>query len=205
MRLLRLAGKGPEYVKYARHFRCDVCERRAPPGSVRPASAWQRPRSFGEVVAVDTKEFVDSDGGRFYGLNIVDVATRYVCLIPLEDEGSKAAATAFCQGWIAWAGPPRQVLADQGTEFKKHFSELLQNFGVPMRCTAAASPWQHSVAERHGKVLGEIVDALVEEMSLSGPHDMAHRLHRCSAAVSLLHHRPVGFMRRPPSVACRKP
>ena len=77
---------------------------------------------------------------------------------------------------MAWAGLPDCVLADQGPEFKKDFQKEAERFGMRLRMTATEAPWQHGITERHGKVLAEIVEATVEQLSLTRVEDMKHAL-----------------------------
>ena len=109
------------------------------------------------MIGVDKKEFTDSAGQRYFGLNVVDMATRFSLILFLANERSAETARAFREGWMSWAGAPDTVLADQGAEFRKDFLVDMERFGIKLRLTATEAPWQHGVTERHGKVSAEIV------------------------------------------------
>ena len=43
---------------------------------------------------------------------------------------------------------------DQGGEWETEFIAVLEQFGILSRVTGAYAPWQNSLAERHGAILG---------------------------------------------------
>ena len=112
-RLIRLAGLSEQHLEYAKGWRCEVCERRAAPGKTRVASSFKRPEWFGATVGIDTQEILDAHGEKFACLSVTDRATKFSQLILLEDRSSAGAARAFSQSWVAWAGIPDRLLADQ--------------------------------------------------------------------------------------------
>ena len=172
LRILRLGNATPEHLCYAKHWQCEICLRRTAPMKRRVVSSSQRPTSFGSMVGIDSKEITDIAGARFAMLNVVDYATKYSMLLPVENSSSREAARAFLEGWINWAGTPDTVQADQGSEFRKDFSQFCENAGISIRCTPTESPWQHGFVERHGAVSADILRATIEEMSVTGGAEM---------------------------------
>ena len=61
-RLARLAKLSEDHLFYARHFKCPVCDRRALPGRVQPASGFERPAEFNMVLHVDLRGIHDIKG-----------------------------------------------------------------------------------------------------------------------------------------------
>ena len=106
-------------------------------------------------------------------MNATNHATKFSLLILLKDRSSAGAATAFSEGWVGWVGIRDRLLADQGSEFRKDFSDYCTNYGLPMRVIPTEAPWQAAIVERHGAVLGEIAAALMDQFSLTGAEDMA--------------------------------
>jgi len=60
----------------------------------------------------------------------LDVATRFSAFVLLTGKSSYEVAGAFQTSWVSWAGPPVQILRDQGTEFAKDFSALARRLGA---------------------------------------------------------------------------
>ena len=170
-RLARLSKKSDDHIFYIKHFKCPLCLRRQAPGQVRQGSRFVRPFQFNMVVGVDLKEGCDIVGERFLYLNILDVATRFSVFVLLSGKSSREVAEAFQTAW-SWAGPPVQILHDQGTEFAKDFTALARRLGADTRVTPTEAPWQNSMVERHGAVLGEVLAALVQQCQLEGERDM---------------------------------
>ena len=90
----------------------------------------------------------------------------------LSGKSSQEVAEAFQTAWVSWAGPPVQILHDQGTEFAKDFTALARRLGAETRVTPTEAPWQNIMVERHGAVLGEVLAALVQQYQLEGERDM---------------------------------
>ncbi|CAE7358519.1 RE1, partial [Symbiodinium microadriaticum] len=118
---------------------------------------------FNEAVAIDViwLSTSDSETARLPALNIVDLASTYQVVVLMESTKSAAAAKAFTQGWLHWAGAPKMVLADLDSAFKDKFAELLDRHRVGMRCSAGQAHWQNGVAERHGASWKAIWDKVV--------------------------------------------
>ena len=182
LRLAKNGGRTEEHLFYIKHWQCPVCARRKPPGPVARSSARARPEQFNVLVGVDLKEVRDSEGQRHVYLNILDIATRYSCLVRLETKQSYEVSQAFIDYWISWAGCPESVLMDQGGEFEGEFQAVLTRFGIGPRVIATEAPWQNGMVERHGGVLGEILSLMVDQCQLRGPEDMAAGGHMAASS-----------------------
>ena len=152
MKHLRLGGANEAMVRAAEQLVCRTCNRSTkakPPRVAKPVVALD----FGEVVAIDViwLEAADSSGADIPALNMVDVATTYQVVYPLEGGRSEDAAKAFMAGWVHWAGPPRFLIGDLDSAFKDQFLERLDQMAVRIRCAAGQAHWQNSVAERQGE------------------------------------------------------
>ena len=187
LRIMRLGGASEQHMRYGRAWRCPTCERRQAPGKRRVASSWPRPKRFGELVGLDVKELKDIDEKSYLALNVLDMATKFSTLVLLPDGASRSVTAAFMQNWVHWAGVPGKVVVDAGTEFKKDFTEAMNNVGVSMRVVPTETPWQHGATERHGAVLGDIVGTVVQECNVSGREAMAMT---CAAASLAKNRRP---------------
>ena len=67
---------------------------------------------------------------------------------------------------MGWAGPPRASIADLGGEFEREFRSELESMGTELVATAALSPTQNSVCERHGGEWKYIARAIIDEYQL---------------------------------------
>lgn len=52
---------------------------------------------------------------------------------------------------------------DQGGEWETEFIAVLEQFGILSRVTGAYAPWQNSLAERHGAILGTAWMTLIHD------------------------------------------
>ena len=66
-------------------------------------------------------------------------------MVRLSDEASCTVAMALIRSWFSWAGSPDHVVHDLGTEFSKHFTALIQRFGMTTRVAPAEAPWQNAM------------------------------------------------------------
>ncbi|OLQ11910.1 Phthiocerol synthesis polyketide synthase type I PpsA [Symbiodinium microadriaticum] len=153
---------GADDVEGANQLHCKTCSRSTKTRSAKvahPASYLD----FNEAVAIDViwLSTSDSETARLPALNIVDLASTYQVVVLMESTKSAAAAKAFTQGWLHWAGAPKMVLADLDSAFKDKFAELLDRHRVGMRCSAGQAHWQNGVAERHGASWKAIWDKVV--------------------------------------------
>ena len=55
----------------------------------------------------------------------------------------------FFKHWIAPFGVPRRLIYDQGGEFEREFAQELEDLGCEAMPTAAITPQQNAVCERH--------------------------------------------------------
>ena len=162
IRHLRLSGASAALIQGANQLHCKTCSRSTKTRSAKvahPASYLD----FNEAVAIDViwLSTSDSETARLPALNIVDLASTYQVVVLMESTKSAAAAKAFTQGWLHWAGAPKMVLADLDSAFKDKFAELLDRHRVGMRCSAGQAHWQNGVAERHGASWKAIWDKVV--------------------------------------------
>ena len=73
VRLMKTAKCHPDMIAYARHMKCPTCSRRQPPSRIPRVSMPYRPTRFNAVVGLDLKWVKDSEGEKYYLLNILDL------------------------------------------------------------------------------------------------------------------------------------
>jgi hypothetical protein len=85
---------------------------------------------------------------------MVDLNTRWIKLIPLQDIQATTICTAFDHNWLCRYPRPDKVTTDQGTQFTgNEFQELCESYGIQVIHTSAYNPTANSICERiHGFV-----------------------------------------------------
>ena len=98
-------------------------------------------------------------------LNIFDEGTGMQMCLPLW-HGAQASEIrkTYRKNWKRWAGVPRKVLTDGGTEFDAEVQEGFDLDGSYVEKTAAYSPWQNGACERYGGVWKEAFAKAFEEV-----------------------------------------
>ena len=164
LRMLKLSGANEDALRFAKTWKCDVCAMRQPPKHPRAA----RPYGFNLHVHVDVKYLLDARGKKYPALSIVDVGTpKHDCHL-LKTRRSEYTAKKFLKRWVTVYGPPKAVTHDQGGEFELAWIQLMEDLAIPTDVTSAHAPWQLGIGERHGGILGSMVQAIVDEHGCEG-------------------------------------
>ena len=164
-RALRMARARPEIWKYAKQkLVCKTCESTPRPKSARPA---QLPKNFEacRAVGVDVV-FMPAMNVRenVPVLNMVDLATSYQMLEPLQNMHASHVWEKFMSTWCRTFGMPDVILLDQGREFSGQFAARATDAGALLRVIGARAPWQNGKTERHGGIAKEVFHKVREEM-----------------------------------------
>ena len=150
-RALRMAKAREEVVRYVKEdFRCGVCDSKQLPKAARPSTI---PRHFetGKVVGVDVVYFPGVEARQSTPvLNIIDWASCYQMLEPIDTKSSQHVWTKFWQSWARTFGVPEVIVVDQGKEFLGEFGKNANEAGAVVRTIGARAPWQQGGTERHG-------------------------------------------------------
>ena len=159
---LRIAGADKNILQAAEQLVCRTCARssKAPLHNI---SAPVAALDFNEAVTLDVIWLGTTDARNRPALNVVDLASTYQVVIPLDSTKSEAVSNAFVSGWIQWAGAPRFVLVDLDSAFKDKFLTLMDERSIIVRAAAGQAHWQNGVAERHGGAWKAIWAKLVED------------------------------------------
>ena len=165
IRHLRLAGASDAVLRAAEQMVCRTCEKSTKAKLARPAHP-AVVLDFNEVVAADIIWFDTTESTGLPALNIVDLASTYQVVVPLQGTSAEEVGSAMIRGWMNWAGAPKHLLVDLDSAFKGHFLQLMNERSVIVRCAAAQAHWQNGVAERHGGSWKEIFAKLVEDHAI---------------------------------------
>eukprot|EP00435_Cladocopium_sp_Y103_P068690 s358_g32.t1 len=149
VRHLRLGGANKQLVEAAERLQCRTCARCSRPKTHRVAKPTAL-LDFNEAVSMDILFFDTMESTGHMGLNMVDVASSYQVVVPLENRKSETVAKAFYAHWVSWAGVPGRLVLDLDTAFADSFQELTSHDSIAMRSAAGQAHWQNGVAERYG-------------------------------------------------------
>ena len=79
-------------------------------------------------------------------LKMVDIASIYQVVIPLENRRSDTVAQTFYKHSIAWAHIPGRLVIDLDTAFQDSFCrELTSDHSIAMRSAAGQAHWQNGI------------------------------------------------------------
>jgi hypothetical protein len=168
VRLMKTAKCPDDVICYARCMKCPTCLRRQAPDRIPRVAMPYRPTRFNTSVGLDIKWVKDSAGKKMMCLNILDLATCFSVFVPIIDKKPTTIASVFKWAWINWAGAPEKIVADRGSEFFGEFKEMTTLLGSRCRIVPTEAQWQNGMVERHGAVLGDIVEATCMETNGSG-------------------------------------
>ena len=62
-----------------------------------------------------------------------------------------------------WATTPEKIVADKGSEYYTDFQEMLNTLGIKYRMIPTEAPWQLGMVERHGAVITDIMNSVVND------------------------------------------
>eukprot|EP00971_Amphidinium_carterae_P133818 2650902-Amphidinium_carterae.1 len=187
IRMAKLAQKGPLYIRFLKHWQCPLCLRRAPPQKLGSVSGTAKATEFNVELCVDLKYVRDVVGRTHTLLNMIDTATRYSQLVRIKDRSATTVAKKTVTTWVRPFGAPVLVKHDLGKEFGLAFQQELNRCGTLCGTAALESPHQNSLVERHGGILGEIMEVLIDTHQISAVEDVKLA---CSMACAAKNARP---------------
>ena len=168
IRMMRISGANPEAIRYARRWTCPVCASKQKPRHPQAATATARPYGFNHHIHIDLKFVHDIREKRYAVLSMICLGTvKHHCVL-IKTRRSDYVAQKFFRHWVMLYGAPGRVTHDQGGEFEQSFVAMLEQMAIPSTVTGAHAPWQLAIGERHGEILGVMIQAVVEEHSVEG-------------------------------------
>ena len=163
LRILKYSKANAKVMEIARNLRCSVCDRFKTPKTSRAAAP---PREIGvnDVVGMDTVTVRTHQSQKTkYVMNLIDYHSHFQMMIVLPDHTAQSSRWAYRQ-WIKFFGPPRQLLVDQGKEFKKEFLDAAEADGTEVIPSALETPEQRGLAERHGQIFKQMLYKAMEQV-----------------------------------------
>lgn len=120
IRRLRLSGASAAVLQAAEQMVCKTCNKSTKAKSSRTAHP-AVVLDFNEVVAADVIWLDTLETTGLPALNVVDVASTYQVVLPLENTTAQHVGDAFVKGWVNWAGAPKHLIVDLDSAFKGDF------------------------------------------------------------------------------------
>ena len=123
----------------------------------------RKPKDFkvlhpGHTIALDTVE-KQRNGRRMYILTAIDIFTRTTCAIATKSHSSQTFAHFFFLVMQMFPYEVKNVLTDNGSEFKKHLSKLLTENKITHYHTYPKTPKMNAHCESfNGTIQEEFVD-----------------------------------------------
>ena len=94
--------------KLCGYLRCGTCAALQAPKTPRPGKVPTDGLQFNEAVQMDLFYLLDVTGDKHWFLCAVDVATDYTIARRIAGHSAPDLWSAWCDGWLGWAGPPRR-------------------------------------------------------------------------------------------------
>ena len=114
-------------------MRCSTCQHHQNPKLQRPATLKQE-LDFGDKVSVDGTTWTNKNGKTFHYYHFLDHGTNYHTAVIAPNRTTEKAIEKVTLGWLSWAGPPNEFVADSATEFNNEaFGRFLQQFNTKGR------------------------------------------------------------------------
>lgn len=152
-----------EYVKC-----CGNCQRRKGNPQVNvELQAFPEIKEPLDRVGADLIDLHNSYSGNRYVLVLVDHLSRYTTLVPIPKKDPQTVAEALLDRFVAIFGPPRELVTDQGSEFKsKVFAEVCNTLEIMTAFTTAYHPQANGMVERTNQVVKNTLAILSEKEPL---------------------------------------
>ena len=102
---------------------------------------------------------------------------------------SKQVARLVYTSWFSRYPRPRFVIYDNGSEFKLHFQDLCESYGLTQKPTTIKNPQSNAILERvHDVIMSMLRTAELDMADTVTPQDIADFLSDASWAIRSTHH-----------------
>jgi hypothetical protein len=143
---------------------CIPCNRRSPYGRTKaPLQALPDTAEPFELVAMDIiGPLPVTERGNKYVLSVIDHFSRYLELIPLENQTASMVAEAFVRRWVVRFGVPEKLLTDQGSNFMSElFASMCKELQITQLRTSPFHPQSNGRCERVHRTVSQILSHYV--------------------------------------------
>jgi hypothetical protein len=159
-------------------MKCSTCIQHQAPKIQSPATL-KSELDFGDKISVDGITWHNKNKERFH----FDHGTNYHTATIAPNRTTERAMEKITVGWLSWAGPPNEVVADSATEFNNpEFAQFLRQFNTKLTIIPPQAHWQLGKTERHGDVLQHMLNKYQEDFPIQNYSDLQRALTVCTAA-----------------------
>ena len=163
-------------------MKCSTCQHHQNPKLQRPATLKQE-LDFGDKVSVDGTTWTNKNGKTFHYYHFLDHGTNYHTAVIAPNRTIEKAIEKVTLGWLSWAGPPNEFIADSATEFNNEaFGKFLQQFNTKGIIIPPEAHWQLSKSERHGDILQHMLSKFEEDFPIESYADLQVALAKSTSA-----------------------
>lgn len=106
-----------------------------------------------EKILMDIVVLPESNNGNRYGLVIQDDLTRYLTVVPMENQESHTVAKAFVDHFICKFGAPKELVTDNGANFVSNLMKNVCKILKIKKITTTAYHHQANLVERSNREL----------------------------------------------------
>ncbi|KAG6608887.1 Pol Polyprotein [Phytophthora cinnamomi] len=100
----------------------------------------------------------EPDAPKFYSLMMMDMATHWIEIAPLDDKTSVLTDKQLDKYWLCHYPRPLRVIHDEGPEFTgREFQEMLESYRIQSKPTSVENPQANGVLERVHQFVGNMI------------------------------------------------
>ena len=167
IRILKHGQASEQALRLAKELKCEFCDSHSKPHAALPAHP-AHVTEFNQQLGIDVKHLPGwKPGQKVLALNLVDTASGFQRVIPFfETETSRLLWQLIKDHWIAWAGPPKEIIMDpKATNLGEPLVVPLEQLGIHVRQIAAEAHYQLGKVESHGGWFERVLKKVLDEHS----------------------------------------
>ena len=142
---------------------CGVCQSRGRRPPKQKIQGHVRSDVPGEVWMLDVLYFPKSKRGREHALCMVDVASRWAYVAPLDKINSASVVEAVERLIIGDGCNPKLFISDNGSEFRKDFIEFAEVYGIKAKKSVPHHAAGHGLVEAFNHTIADAIGHMIEE------------------------------------------
>lgn len=148
---------------------CSICNVHNVKSSVKPHEGkFPLPKLPGDEIVIDYTDMGEAVRGYRYLLVAVDAYTGWPEAIPTKKEDAKSVIKFLINQYIPFHGSPRRILSDNGTHFKNHhLQEVEQTLGLKHTFRSVYHPQAQGKVERMNRNIKDKLAKICTQTKLS--------------------------------------
>jgi len=142
---------------------CGVCQSRGRKPPKQKIQGHVRSDVPGEVWVLDVLYFPESKRGNKYALTMIDVASRWAHIVPIENVTAANVMRVVEDRIIGDGISPNLFITDNGSEFKKEFLDFCDLYRIKVRKSVPHHAEGHGMVEAFNRTIADIIGHMIEE------------------------------------------